>query len=217
MRSRRTALILAILALAVVGAGLGARPLVPRIRDAMFRSLARVAVGVTEARAGTMAVPTEVDSAAPAVAQDPAEPLAAPGIAAGTPALQPRAPQAQAAGAIDIPEDRVAHLTEKQLRSLRPANVIGADGAAAGVRLHGIGALGVGLTDADVVTSIDGRPTTDLSTGMDAALRAWASGESVAHATVRRAGRTLAVTVHVPKHARVVPGLGRSAHLRTGD
>ncbi|HEX8793410.1 MAG TPA: hypothetical protein VF765_20850 [Polyangiaceae bacterium] len=217
MRRARTALILTTLALAV--AGVAARPLAPRLRDAMFRGLVRLGVVVAEARAGTMTVPTEVDPAAPAVVEDPAEPLdePAPAIGAGAPAPAPRPKAPQAAGAIDIPEDRVAHLTEKQLRSLRPANVIGADGAAAGVRLHGLGALGLGLADADIVTSIDGHPVSDVTTGMDAALRAWASGEAAAHATVRRAGRTLLVTVHIPKHSRIAPGLGRSAHLQKDD
>ncbi len=178
----------------------------------MFGGLARVAVGVTEARAGTMAVPTEVESV-----QEPTEPPGALGIgAAAVPAPRPKAPQT-GGGAIDIPEARVARLTEKQLRSLRPANVVGPDGTAAGVRLHGIGAFGVGLADADVVTSIDGRPTPDLSTGMDAVLRAWASGEATAHATVRRGGGTLLVTVHIPKHPRLAAGLGRSALPRTDD
>jgi hypothetical protein len=194
--------------LALVGAGVvGARALLPRLRDAAVGGVVQLA---------TMHVPTEVDSAAPAVVQDPAaEPPDAPGTGAGAPAPRPRTQQI--AGGIDIPEDKVARLTEKQLRSLRPANVIDADGTASGVRLHGIGAFGVGLADGDIVTSIDGRPTPDVSTGMDAALRAWASGESAAHATVRRAGRTLLVTVHVPRHARSTADLGRSAHARIDD
>lgn len=202
--------------LALGAAGAGGWALFPRLRDAMIGGVAHLAVVATEARAGGT-VPTEVDTAVSAVVQDPAEPLDAPGNGGAVAApSKPKAPP-PAAGAIDIPASRVARLTEKQLRSLRPANVIGGDGSAAGVRLHGIGALGVGLTDADVVTSIDGRPTTDVTTGMDAALRAWASGEAAAHATVRRAGRTLLVTVHIPEHSRLGPGLGRSARLHSDD
>jgi hypothetical protein len=209
----KVALTLTILAL--VGAGVCARTtLLPRFRDAVIGGLVKAAVVLTEARAGTTGVPTEVDSAASAIVEVPAEPVDAPRTEASPPAPRPKAPPV--VGAIDIPEDRVARLTEKQLRSLRPANVIGADGAAAGVRLHGVGALGVGLADGDLVTSIDGRPTADVSTGMDAALRAWASGEAAAHATVRRAGRTLLVTVHIPRHSRT-PGLGPSAHARNDD
>jgi hypothetical protein len=210
VRSRRTALTLTILALALVAAGVCAWELVPRFRGAMVGGFVKLA----------MDVPTEVDSAATAAVvrapDEPLEPVDTPVSAAGAPAPQRRtAPQV--AGAIDIPEDKVARLTEKQLRSLRPANVVGSDGVASGVRLHGVGALGVGLADADIVTSIDGRPTPDVSTGMDAVLRAWGSGEPAAHATVLRAGRTLRVTVHIPRHARVKPGLGPTAHVRNDD
>ena len=198
--------------LALVAAAACATALLPRIRDAMVGGLVELAIVATKARAGTMDVPTEVDGMATNVVQDPAEPLDVPvRSGAAAPAPRPKAPQV---GVIDIPEDRVARLTEKQLRSLRPANVVGADGSASGVRLHGVGALGVGLADGDVVTTIDGRPTPDVTAGTDAALRAWASGEAVAHATVLRAGRTLLVTVHIPKHLRLASGRGPLVHAR---
>lgn len=190
--------------LALLAAGVGARALYPRLRDAMAGHLVQLAVVAAEARVRSMDVPTEVDPAASPAVPAPAEP----GDRAGNrERARPAVQRAPSGGAIDIPEDRVARLTEKQLRSLRPANVVDAEGRASGVRLHGLGALGVGLADSDVVTSIDGVATPDVSTGTDAALRAWASGEAVAHATVLRAGRTLLVTVHIPKHMRLTQGL----------
>lgn len=67
-----------------------------------------------------------------------------------------------------------------------------------GAKLHGVGGLGVGLADGDVVTSIDGRTTANADDATTAALGAYMSGESTVHATLLRAGRTLRVTVHVP-------------------
>ncbi len=75
-----------------------------------------------------------------------------------------------------------------------------------GARLYGVGALGVGLADGDVVTSIDGRATPDVTTATGAAMGAYASGEAVAHATVLRAGRTLLVTVHIPPRTSTPKG-----------
>lgn len=206
MRRPKTALVLTMLAL--LAAGLGTRALLPRLRDAVAGNLVQLAVVVAEARARSMDVPTEVEPAAPGAVLVPADVSDDGGSRERARATVPRTPSG---GAIDIPEDRVARLTEKQLRSLRPANVVDAGGRASGVRLHGIGALGVGLADSDVVTSIDGLATPDVSTGTDAALRAWASGEEVAHATVLREGRTVLVTVHIPKHLRLAQGLRRSA------
>ena len=67
-----------------------------------------------------------------------------------------------------------------------------------GARLRGVGGLRVGLSDGDVVTSIDGRPTANADDATIAAMGAYASGEASAHATVQRGDRTLRVTVHIP-------------------
>jgi hypothetical protein len=180
--------------LALATAGLGARVLVPRVGDAMARRVARLAA----------VIPVPADSTDFTTDGDPVpsraeQPLADPPVpsrgAAGT---RHSAAKPAAGGALDIPADRLARLTEKQLRSLRAADAVNADGRGIGARLYGVGALGVGLADGDVVTSIDGRATPDVTTATAAAMGAYASGEAVARATVLRDGRTLLVTVHIP-------------------
>lgn len=100
---------------------------------------------------------------------------------------------------LDIPAARLAPLTEKQLRSLRADDATGADGRAAGARLVGFGALGLGLDDGDIVTSIDGHATPDVSRALAAAFQAYGSGEEKTYATVMRGGRPLDVVVHIPR------------------
>ncbi len=103
--------------------------------------------------------------------------------------------------AIDIPANHLARLTAKQLRGVHATDAVDPAGRPIGARLHGVGGLGVGLGDGDVVTSIDGHatPTADDATG--AALGAYASGEATAHATLLRGGRTVQVTVHIPSRS----------------
>lgn len=89
-------------------------------------------------------------------------------------------------------------MTAKQLQGVQATDATGAGGHPLGAKLHGVGALGLGLADGDVVTSIDGRTTANANDATTAALGAYMSGESTVHATLLRAGRTLRVTVHVP-------------------
>jgi hypothetical protein len=195
-----TALMLVMLALAT--AGLGARVLVPRMGDAMARRVARLAA-VIPAPADSTDVATDRDPI-PARAEQPlTDPSDPPRGNAGI-----RRPAAKAAsgGALDIPADRLARLTEKQLRSLSATDAVDADGRTMGARLHGVRALGVGLAEGDVVTSIDGRATPDVTTATAAGMQAYASGEAVAHATVLRDGRKLHVTVHIPARAATPKG-----------
>lgn len=187
MPNPATALLTVMLALAT--AGLGARVVVPRLGDAMARRVAHLAAAVSTRTDETeAAIGPEPD---PVLA--PAEPPVAP-----PPPTHRRADKAASGGALDIPADRIAHLTEKQLRSLGATDAVGKDGRAIGARLQGVGALGVGLADGDVVTTIDGSATPDVTTATAAAMRAYASGETTVHATVLRNGHTLLVTVHVP-------------------
>jgi len=193
-----TAPMLAMLALAT--AGLGARALVPRMGDAMARRVASL-TAVLPTAADSTDFATDTDSVPPGAEQ----PAAAPpdvGAKAGT---RRSGTKAASGGALDIPADRLAHLTAKQLRSLRATDAVSADGRAIGARLHGAGALGVGLADGDVVTSIDGRATPDVTTATGAAMGAYASGEALAHAAVLRGGRTLLVTVHIPPRTAATP------------
>lgn len=89
-------------------------------------------------------------------------------------------------------------LTARELRGVGWVTAAGAQGRPAGVRLSGVGALGLGLADGDVVTSIDGRPTPSFDDATAAGAAAWASGAHAAHATIVRGGETIAVTVEIP-------------------
>lgn len=183
----RAGLLLALAPFAVVA--VGARVLVPRLGDGMARTIASLA----------SAVPRPPPSDAPSNEPSPPEGEADGG--AGVRAAQP-APRAawsapRVAG-IDVPAARLARLTERQLRGIGATTVTDGDGNAVGARLSGVSALGVGLADGDVVTSIDGQatPTGDAATA--AALGAWGGRRGVVRGTVLRGEQTIAVTVHVP-------------------
>jgi hypothetical protein len=75
------------------------------------------------------------------------------------------------------------------------------DGAPPGVRLTGVSALGVGLRDGDIVTSIEGVPAPDAETATDEALEVIARGSAVLHATVQRGDQVLALTADLPAAA----------------
>jgi len=195
-----TALTLVMLALAT--AGLGARVVVPRVGDAMARRIASLSAVIPAPAADSTDFATDTDPIPPP-AEQPAVDAPDPGRHVGA-----RHSSAKAApgGALEIPADRLAHLTAKQLRSVRATDAVSPDGRAMGARLYGVGALGLGLADGDVVTSIDGRATPDVTTATGAAMGAYASGEAVAHATVLRGGRTLQVTLHIPPRAATPKG-----------
>ncbi len=177
---------------ALVAAGVGLRTIVPALGDAMAHQLLGLAASIPRAEAR---VTQEVD-----VVPVP-EPVAARTGASSGDTGAGQSPSRARVEAIDIPADRLARLTEKQLRGVHATDAVDSAGRAIGARLHGVGALGVGLADGDVVTSIDGHatPTADDATG--AALGAYASGEATAHATLLRNGRTVQVTVHTPPRA----------------
>jgi hypothetical protein len=101
-------------------------------------------------------------------------------------------------GSIEIAADRLARLTEKQLQNVNASDAVDVSGRPLGARLHGVGGLGVGLADGDVITSIDGRTTANAGDATTAALGAYMSGEATVHGTLLRDGKTLRVTVHVP-------------------
>ena len=62
-------------------------------------------------------------------------------------------------------------------------------------------ALGVGLRDGDIVTSIEGVPPPDAETATDEALEVIARGSTVLHATVQRGDQILALTADLPSAA----------------
>jgi len=166
----------------------GTRVLVPRMGDDMAKTLVvlAAAVPVTEGQTATDTDPT---------AQEAADPLDAGARDGGQRRAQGRS---QSVEAIDIAPERVARVTARQLRNIGATDAVDESGHAVGARLHGVGALGVGLSDGDVVTSIDGRATLDAAAATAAAIGAYASGEATAHATLLRDGRTVRVTVHIP-------------------
>jgi hypothetical protein len=188
--ARRAAVVSFLVLGALATAWVGTRALVPRLGDAMARTAATMA-GALLVPPGPATTATDLDPA-PADAMNPAD-GGSYGAAADRSGDPGRAP-----AAIDIPRERVARLGARQLRGISATDAVDASGRPAGARLHGVGGLGAGLRDGDVVTSIDGRPTTNVSEGTAAALRAYASGEATAHATVRRGARTVRVTVHLP-------------------
>ena len=177
---------LALIPLATVA--LGSRVLVPRMGDAMAKTIVVMAAAVPAAAAQELG---EADPL-PEEATDRADAGRADGG-------QGRGPgHRRTVEAVDIPAERVARLTARQLRNIRATDAVDESGHAMGARLQGVGGLGVGLADGDVVTSIDGRPTSNADDATAAAIGAYASGEASAHATVLRDGRTLHVTVHIP-------------------
>lgn len=190
-----TALILAMLAL--VPASIGSRAVVPRIGDAIARRLAHLAAMLPPPPPPV--VVADDDPAPPAIEQEQQPPDDSPGRSrARARARRAGTRAAAASAALDVPADRVVRLTARQLRGVRATDAIDAEGHAIGARLHGVGVLGVGLSDGDIVTGIDGRATHDVSSATAAAMQAYASGEATARATVLRGGRTLVVTVHIP-------------------
>jgi len=98
--------------------------------------------------------------------------------------------------------DRLLQLTPGQLRAVRFAGVRDEQGDPRGVRLWGVGALGVGLADGDVVVAIDGRPTRTEDEATAAGASAWSSGEGVVRASLMRGDRPIAVAVQLPAGRR---------------
>jgi hypothetical protein len=185
---RRYAIVSCIALSALATAWFGTRELVPRLGDAMARSMVPLASSLVTPR--STATGTDTDQS-PGDGRDPVD---APSDGVGH---RSRGSD-QAAAAIDIPSERLARLSAQQLRGVSAVDAVDASGRAIGARLRGVGGLGVGLLDGDIVTSIDGHATTTVSDGTAAAMAAYASGEASAHATVLRGRRMVRVTVHIP-------------------
>jgi hypothetical protein len=182
----------ALILIALATVALGARAIVPRMGDAMARHIGAVAAAMPSLAAPDAIGSTDADP----VTEEAADCLDVGSGIDGGPARGPR--HATTPQVIDIPAERVARLTAKQLRGIDATDAVDDGGRALGARLRGVGRLVVGLADGDVVTGIDGRatPTADDATG--AAVTAYASGEPAAHATVLREGKAWLVTVHIP-------------------
>ena len=176
----------------------GSRVLVARVGDAAVRSLiAAVSLWSAATRStgeGPPSTVSVVEGDAPRVVDD----------------ATPRASERGRKGAggpgkgrpsnahLFIPTGRLMGLTADELRAVRWAAIHDGRGATAGVRLSGVGGLGLGLAEGDVVTSIDGRPTRTEDDATAAGMAAWTSGESAVHATLLRKEQVVAVTVELP-------------------
>jgi hypothetical protein len=190
---RRSAIVSLLVFGALATSWIGTRALVPRLGDAMAKSMATAAHAWLLPGAAAATTVTDPGSA-PAEADPRGNARSGRG---GRPAARSVDPD-RAPASIEVPRERVARLDARQLRAISATDALDASGHALGARLHGVGGLGVGLSDGDVVTSIDGRPTANAEDATTAAIGAYASGEASAHATVRRGDRTLRVTVHIP-------------------
>jgi hypothetical protein len=177
----------------------GARLLVTRIADRLACQMASLASLAPSrepepVRAETQAVERVERSV---VTPSPLGPRGGPARRASKPEPHPlRLPR------LVLSEDRLERLTEKQLRAVGWTTVVDEQGRSAGVRLSGVGALGMGLADGDVVTSIDGRPTPTESDATAAGSAAWGSGARSVGATIVRGDQTIAVTVELPTRSR---------------
>jgi len=186
-------LLFALITAAVVG------PMaVPRIGDAIAREIASLAAALPVPEAP---LDTGLSVLPPPIPVSPPRPPANSRIAHSD-HVHPLRPSPPSIATIDIPADRLAPLTETQLRSLRPIEATGADGRPMGVRIAGVAALRLGLDDSDVVTSIEGRSTPDFASALAVAVKAYASGQDAARAIVLRGGRPLAVVLHIPRRVR---------------
>ena len=177
--------------LALLSAGLGARVLVPRVGDGMASSVLAAAGMLRSARSPS-------NAAAPLEATAGDTPVSIAAGSADDHGAERSPGRSPSGGGLDIPADRLARLTARQLRGIGASDAVDPAGHALGARLSGVAGLGLGLAEGDVVTSIDGRPTPNAAEGTAAALASYASGEATAHATVVRGGRALRVTVHIP-------------------
>jgi hypothetical protein len=202
-----------LLAVPFVGVGVGVRYLIPEIGDEMARKIASVAPKPPPVATGASAGDDSIDSPSASsrrgartgdpddASLQPASPSASsrqgPSVADGG-ALDGAASDGVAEGAIFIPADRLTRLTVKALRRVHVTNATDADGRLIGARLSGVGALGLGLAEGDVITSIAGRPTPTADEATAAATSAYASGARRVSATVRRGDQTLVVTAEIP-------------------
>jgi hypothetical protein len=183
---------------------IGARLALPRVGDTMARKLAaavrvaRVAASLAPAPASAAAPPDSAPDGDDAVVAEEAPKEAGLSRRAGVGGRMVAKGNGGASRpkAVVISAERAAALIP-QLRRIGATDMTDG-GRRVGVRLAGVGALGVGLADGDVVTSIGGRATPTADDAMAAAMEAYASGAPVISGTVVREGETIAVRVGIP-------------------
>jgi hypothetical protein len=164
---------------------IGLRLIVPKLGDSIADTFTKVAPHRASASATSSDAPAEasVPWTMPIEAADDA------GASIDRPApLRARDAGSGKRGALFVPARRARELAPIAAQSVHGAEVSDADGKPLGVRLFGVGALGVGLADGDVVTSIAGAPTLTVAD---------ATSAIVAAAAPPTDGHTKKVSAHV--------------------
>jgi serine protease Do len=130
--------------------------------------------------------------------------LAAPRIgdasAADTLASDAGAPPPRDGGAARAPKATdTLFIPARIVRSAANRGTVSGDPVPGGVRLKGVSNLGAGLLDGDVVTSVEGAPVATAEAVAQIVAGAVGRGANFVHAVVKRAERTIAVTVEIPR------------------
>jgi hypothetical protein len=110
-------------------------------------------------------------------------------------------PAAPGAAVVYVPAATIRRALDDYAAHVRGRSTRPQDGEPPGVRLTGVSALGVGLRDGDIVTSIEGAPAPDAETATDTALAVIARGGTVLHATVQRGDQVIPLTADLPSAA----------------
>ena len=98
---------------------------------------------------------------------------------------------------IFVPAAVVARALER--RDVGATNALSADGSQLGARLVGVGKYRTGLRDGDVVVSVAGTRTPNVSTMTSTAMQAAASGAPRISGRVMRGETSIVVTLEVPR------------------
>ena len=88
--------------------------------------------------------------------------------------------------ALFVPARVTARVAPIAARQVHGTAAMDAKGRPLGVRLSGVGALGVGLADGDILTSVVGQPTLDVDAATGAIAAATASGKRRVSAAILR-------------------------------
>ena len=115
----------------------------------------------------------------------------------GGPVAAASAPGDAPKATIFVPAAIVARALER--RDVGATNALTADGSQLGARLVGVGKYRTGLRDGDVVVSVAGTRTPNVSTMTSAAMQAAASGAPRISGRVVRGETSIAVTLELPK------------------
>jgi len=179
-----------------------------RVADSVGRTLGR------EAAMACALLPFE--QSAPPATPVPTEPVAIPETpdAIAKPSekagrsgrkTKPRATEAAAERGVFVSAQRVLQLAER--RAVPRAVPVAASGERpAGLRLEGVGALGIGMRDGDILTQVLGAPAASVSAVVGAIIQARAQNVRVITGQFWRDGRALPIAVEQPYLAAAKSG-----------